>query len=200
MACFDPPHAQGIFLPLHSDHHDIHNASRQGWSGPKVVNGTYVEGSFRSHQVPLPNAKTSPEELAQLQEWLESYHPEELFNMGPNGDGKPSDTILKIIPKQDDKKLGQRRESYAAYTALKVPDWMPFGVKKSEQESCMKAIGRFLRTVVKEYVQIFFLHIFRAKPDAVATPLLSGSSLRTSWCRINWTPFSRKLAAISNGT
>jgi phosphoketolase len=165
------------------------------------VDGAYVEGSFHSHQVPLPNAKTSPDELSQLQEWLESYHPEELFNSGPNGDGKPSETILNIIPKQDDKKLGQRRESYAAYTALKVPDWMPFGVKRGDQESCMKTIGRFLRTIVKEYVEILFLHIFtRAKTGTVATPLLSGSSLRMSWCRINWTQFSRKLTAISNGT
>jgi phosphoketolase len=146
-------------------------------------------------------AKTSPDELADLQNWLASYHPEELFMTGPGGDGKPADVVLKIIPERDDKKLGQRPESYAAYTALEVADWIPFCVKKGEQESCMKAVGRFLRTVIKEYVSMFFWHIFTAaKTDNTAIPRLFVSFLRTNLCRTNLTPFSRTLGAISSGT
>ena len=56
----------------------------KGWTGPKVVDGMPVEGTFRSHQVPLSGVRTNPEHLAQLEEWLRSYRPGELFDeLGP---------------------------------------------------------------------------------------------------------------------
>ena len=54
--------------------------SPKGWTGPKVVDGLPVEGTWRSHQVPLSEVRTNPEHLAQLGEWLESYRPDELFD------------------------------------------------------------------------------------------------------------------------
>ncbi|HET6270482.1 MAG TPA: phosphoketolase family protein, partial [Arthrobacter sp.] len=54
--------------------------SPKGWTGPKVVDGLPVEGTWRSHQVPLSEVRTNPEHLAQLEQWLESYRPEELFD------------------------------------------------------------------------------------------------------------------------
>src|ERR1039457_7584303 len=54
--------------------------SPKGWTGPKVVDGLPAEGSFRSHQVPLAELRTNPEHLAQLEQWLRSYRPEELFD------------------------------------------------------------------------------------------------------------------------
>jgi len=122
----------------------------KGLSGPKMVHGEFCEGSFRSHQVPLPEAKTSREELQQLEDWLMSYNPQELFP-----DGRPNEKILSIIPERNEKKLGQRKESYAAYQPLLTPNWMQFGLPKGSSESCMQAIGRFLDDVVKEYVSIF---------------------------------------------
>ncbi|KDR79038.1 hypothetical protein GALMADRAFT_244780 [Galerina marginata CBS 339.88] len=118
----------------------------KGLSGPKVVNGEFVEGSFHSHQVPLPLAKTSDEELGCLQDWLSSYKPQELFSR----EGVPADAILSVIPDINSKKLGQRKESYAAYTPLKTPEWEEKCVTKGNQESCMKAVGRFLKEVIKE--------------------------------------------------
>jgi xylulose-5-phosphate/fructose-6-phosphate phosphoketolase len=56
--------------------------SPKGWTGPKVVDGLPAEGSFRSHQVPLANLAHSPEHLAQLEAWMRSYRPEELFDEG----------------------------------------------------------------------------------------------------------------------
>ena len=50
----------------------------KGWTGPKVVDGKQIEGSFRAHQVPIMMDK--PEHLEMLKEWLLSYHPEELFD------------------------------------------------------------------------------------------------------------------------
>ena len=55
-------------------------ASPKGWTGPKVVDGLQVEGTFRAHQVPLSDPATHPEHLKLLEEWLRSYRPEELFD------------------------------------------------------------------------------------------------------------------------
>src|SRR5687767_1766548 len=52
----------------------------KGWTGPKEVDGLPVEGTFRSHQVPLADVRGHPEQLAQLEGWLRSYQPEELFD------------------------------------------------------------------------------------------------------------------------
>jgi phosphoketolase len=69
----------------------------KGWTGPKVVDGEPVEGTWRAHQVPLAGLATNPEHLAQLETWMKSYRPEELFDehgavravitaLAPNGD------------------------------------------------------------------------------------------------------------------
>ena len=52
----------------------------KGWTGPKTVDGLPAEGTFRSHQVPLADLAGNPEHLAQLEEWMRSYRPEELFD------------------------------------------------------------------------------------------------------------------------
>ena len=116
----------------------------KGWSGPKKVKGEFMEGSFRSHQVPLMLAKTDKSELEQLQEWLGSYKPKELFTK----DGGVNDTILSIIPTDDHKKLGQQIDTYSSHEALKIPDWQKYGVKKGEQASCMATIGELLDQVL----------------------------------------------------
>ena len=54
--------------------------SPKGWTGPRTVDGKQVEGTWRSHQVPLSEVRTNPEHLAQLEQWLESYRPDELFD------------------------------------------------------------------------------------------------------------------------
>ena len=52
----------------------------KGWTGPKVVDGLPVEGTWRAHQVPLAEARTNPEHLRQLEAWMRSYRAEELFD------------------------------------------------------------------------------------------------------------------------
>jgi xylulose-5-phosphate/fructose-6-phosphate phosphoketolase len=54
--------------------------SPKGWTGPESLNGHRIEGSWRAHQVPLPNPKQDPAQLQQLEAWLKSYRPEELFD------------------------------------------------------------------------------------------------------------------------
>ncbi|KAI9852250.1 MAG: hypothetical protein M1838_001292 [Thelocarpon superellum] len=115
----------------------------KGWSGPKKVHGEFVEGSFHSHQVPLMAAKSDKGELKDLQSWLMSYKPRELFKK----DGTVTEHMLRIVPR-DEKKLGQRKETYDSYQTLKVPDWRKFGVKQGTQASCMKTIGDLLDQVL----------------------------------------------------
>ncbi|MFD0785820.1 phosphoketolase, partial [Micromonospora azadirachtae] len=52
----------------------------KGWTGPREVDGKPVEGTYRSHQVPLAEVRTNPAHLAELERWLRSYRPEELFD------------------------------------------------------------------------------------------------------------------------
>lgn len=114
--------------------------SPKGWGAPKIVDGEFVEGSFHAHQVPLMAAKTSKEQLRQLQEWLLSYDPATLFTET----GDVVDSIKSIIPRDDKKKLGQRYETYCGFEELKLPDWRDFGAEKGSEASCMKAVGELL--------------------------------------------------------
>src|ERR1700744_2064177 len=52
----------------------------KGWTGPKVVDGKPVEGTWRAHQVPIADVRDKPEHLHQLEKWMRSYRPEELFD------------------------------------------------------------------------------------------------------------------------
>ena len=70
----------------------------KGWGGPKIVHGKFVEGSFRSHQVPLPAAKTEVEELHALQTWLKSFKMSELLSAS----GEVRSTVDEIIPVNDE--------------------------------------------------------------------------------------------------
>ncbi|GAB3654213.1 phosphoketolase family protein [Actinocorallia lasiicapitis] len=72
----------------------------KGWTGPAVVDGLPVEGTWRSHQVPLSEVRTNPEHLAQLEEWLRSYRPEELFD----ADGAPV-AELRDLPPEGDRRM-----------------------------------------------------------------------------------------------
>ncbi|GLB40227.1 putative D-xylulose 5-phosphate/D-fructose 6-phosphate phosphoketolase [Lyophyllum shimeji] len=122
----------------------------KGWTGPKQLRGEYIEGSFHAHQVPLEKAKSDPEQLSMLQQWLESYRPKELFKK----DGTPVEEVLEIIP-EDGKKLGMREESYKGYTPLRTPEWGSYTVKAGDQESCMKAVGKYLKAVVADNPRTF---------------------------------------------
>ena len=73
--------------------------SPKGWTGPKELNGNKLEGFWRSHQVPLPNPKGDPAQLQQLETWLQSYRPEELFD----GQGRLRPDLEALSPN------GQRR-------------------------------------------------------------------------------------------
>ncbi len=69
--------------------------SPKGWTGPKEVDGVPVEGTFRAHQVPLGGVRENPQHLAQLEQWMRSYRPEELFDQS----GAPRPEVLELCPR-----------------------------------------------------------------------------------------------------
>jgi xylulose-5-phosphate/fructose-6-phosphate phosphoketolase len=111
----------------------------KGWSGPKEVDGKLIEGSFHSHQVPLPKAGSDDGQLKVLQDWLDSYKISELLP-----DGKPVASITDLLPEEDGKKLGQAETSYNGAKGLKLPEWRDFAVEKGTQQSEMKVTGNLL--------------------------------------------------------
>jgi xylulose-5-phosphate/fructose-6-phosphate phosphoketolase len=71
--------------------------SPKGWTGPDVVDGVQMLGTWRAHQVPLSGVKDNPEHLAILEQWLRSYRPEELFDEN----GAPTELVLRANPEGD---------------------------------------------------------------------------------------------------
>ncbi|MEV3930366.1 MULTISPECIES: phosphoketolase [unclassified Streptomyces] len=66
----------------------------KGWTGPAEVDGLPVENTWRAHQVPLPGVRDNPDHLRQLEEWMRSYRPQELFD----ADGRPTAQVLDCVP------------------------------------------------------------------------------------------------------
>jgi xylulose-5-phosphate/fructose-6-phosphate phosphoketolase len=109
-----------------------------------MSHGKFIEGSFQSHGIPLPDVKDDKAELQTLQDWLDSYHIKDLIDLKT---GQVNQSVLSVIPHIPEKRMGQRKETYREYEPLAVPSWMEHGVQKMTQESCMKAVGRFLLEV-----------------------------------------------------
>ena len=123
--------------------------SPNGWTWPKEVNGHKVEGSWRSHQVPLADVRGNPANLAALEQWLRSYKPEELFDTN----GAPRPELVALAPR------GRRRMSANPHANggllrkdLKLPDFRDFAVNVAvhgggEYENT-KPLGEYLREVM----------------------------------------------------
>ncbi|MBQ1121932.1 phosphoketolase [Streptomyces smyrnaeus] len=88
----------------------------KGWSGPRELDGEPVEDTWRSHQVPLPGVRDDPERLRQLERWLRSYRPDELFDQ----DGRPRPEVLKCVP-EGDLRLGAVPEANGGRLLRELP-------------------------------------------------------------------------------
>lgn len=143
--------------------------------------GEFIEGSFHSHQVPIPDAGTDPEGLRALQGWLLSYKPRELFT----DNGRPIDEILSIVPKDEGRRLGQVMESYAGRGKFIVPDWKQLAVKSGSEESCMKIVGKYMDLALQENPTS--LRLF--SPDELESNKLSAVFDHTSR-NFQWDEFS----------
>jgi xylulose-5-phosphate/fructose-6-phosphate phosphoketolase len=122
----------------------------KGWTGPKEVDGVAVEGTFRSHQVPLTGFAAHPDHLGLLEEWMRSYRPDELFTP----EGRPVADILALAPR------GERRMSASPHANgglllrdLHLPDFREYAVAVERpgttSSEATRVLGRLLRDVVR---------------------------------------------------
>lgn len=123
--------------------------SPKGWTGPKQVNGLPVEGSFRAHQVPITDPATNPEHLAQLESWLKSYRPEELFDET----GKLFPEWQAVAPKGE-RRMGANPHANGGLLLkdLHMPDFRAYAVDVPTP-GCVEAsdttvLGHFLRDIM----------------------------------------------------
>ncbi len=121
----------------------------KGWTGPKIVDGLPAEGSFRSHQVPLSDVRNNREHLSQLEDWLRSYRPDELFDER----GTIRSEVAALSPR------GARRMSANPHTNgglllrdLRLPDFRDYAVKVEQpavdSAEATKVMATFLRDVI----------------------------------------------------
>ena len=122
----------------------------KGWTGPKTVDGLRVEGTFRAHQVPLTKPRTNPEHLRQLEEWLRSYRPEELFD----AQGRLVAELQELAP-VGDRRMGANPHANGGLLLreLRLPDYRGYAVDvpapgAAEVEDT-RVLGSFLRDVVE---------------------------------------------------
>ena len=124
--------------------------SPKGWTGPKMVDGQHVEGSFRSHQIPLPVDATHPENVAALERWMRSYRPEELFDES----GKLMPDLAALAP-VGDRRMGSnpRTNGGSLLRDLRMPDFrvhaVPVAAPGAADARDMFVLGHFLREVVR---------------------------------------------------
>ncbi len=124
--------------------------SPKGWTGPRVIDGVPVEGTFRAHQVPLSDPAKNPEHLKMLEAWMKSYHPEELFD----DQGRLKPEIADLAPKGK-RRMGANRHANGGKLLrdLRMPDFRDYAVAVS-QPGIMgigdtHVLGPFLRDVAK---------------------------------------------------
>ncbi len=142
----------------------------KGWTGPRVVDGQQVEGTWRSHQVPLTDTRHDDGHRAQLEQWMRGYRPEELFD----GDGRLVEHLRSLSPR------GDRRMSANPHTNggtllrdLALPDFRDYaadpGVRGSTESEPTRVLGELVRDVVRANPETFRV----VGPDETASNRLS---------------------------
>ncbi|MGC2530151.1 MAG: phosphoketolase family protein, partial [Candidatus Acidiferrum sp.] len=122
----------------------------KGWTGPKVVDGKPVEGTWRAHQVPIADFAKKPEHLKQLEEWMKSYKPEELFDK----DGTLVPELAELAP-AGDRRMGANPHANGGILLRKLamPDFREYAVKVSkpgtENAEATRVLGHLLRDVMR---------------------------------------------------
>jgi xylulose-5-phosphate/fructose-6-phosphate phosphoketolase len=144
----------------------------KGWTGPKIVDGRAVEGTWRAHQVPLAELATKPEHLEQLEQWLRSYKPDELFDA--NGSLMPK--LQELAPK------GQRRMGANPHANgglllqdLKMPDFRDYAVAVPHPGTVVAEATRIMGGLLRDVMTLNSAHRnFRVVgPDETASNRLT---------------------------
>jgi xylulose-5-phosphate/fructose-6-phosphate phosphoketolase len=142
----------------------------KGWTGPKEVDGVAVEGTFRSHQVPLTEIRTNPQHLAALETWMRSYRPEELFDET----GAPMPELAEVAPEGGRwMSANPHANGGSVLRDLSLPDFRDYAVDVPKPgtttDEATRVLGAFLRDVMRSNPENFRLF----GPDETASNRLS---------------------------
>ena len=140
----------------------------KGWTGPKFVDGKPVEGTWRAHQVPLAELREKPEHLRQLEEWMRSYKPEELFD----DKGRFRADLAEIAPKGRERMgMNPHANGGLLMQPLIVPNFRDFAVKiekrGSEDVETTRILGHLLHAVMQANMEQKNFRVFG--PDETAS-------------------------------
>ena len=125
-------------------------ASPKGWTGPKFVDGRRVEGSYRSHQVPITDPAKNPQHLQQLEDWLRSYRPAELFDEN----GRLKAELAALAPKGE-RRMGANPHANGGLLLrdLRMPNFEDYAVDVAQPGVLgigdTHVLGKFVRDVAK---------------------------------------------------
>ncbi|HZQ50348.1 MAG TPA: phosphoketolase family protein [Candidatus Dormibacteraeota bacterium] len=142
----------------------------KGWTGPKVVDGLPIEGTYRAHQVPITDFEKKPDHIAILEGWMRSYKPEELFDA--NG------TLiveLAALPPKGDRRMSANPHANGGelLVDLRLPDFRDYAVKVDKpgtgSTEATRVLGTFLRDVIAQNPHNFRLF----GPDETASNRLN---------------------------
>ncbi len=144
----------------------------KGWTGPKVVDGLPVEGTYRAHQVPLSEPTEHPGHLTMLEQWLRSYRPEELFDER----GTILAELAELAPKGE-RRMGANPHANGGLLLrdLRLPDFRDYALDVPApgkvQGEDTRICGQFLRDVIKLNADLRNFRIFG--PDETASNRLT---------------------------
>jgi xylulose-5-phosphate/fructose-6-phosphate phosphoketolase len=142
--------------------------SPKGWTGPKIVDGVQIEGTFRAHQVPLDEVRTKPEHLKILEEWLRSYGPDELFD----DRGRLAPELAALAP-VGDRRMGANPHANGGLLLqdLRMPDFRQYAVEVAKPGATVgeatRILGLFLRDVMSQNLDAKNFRVFG--PDETAS-------------------------------
>jgi xylulose-5-phosphate/fructose-6-phosphate phosphoketolase len=142
--------------------------SPKGWTGPKIVDGLQIEGTFRAHQVPLDEVRTKPEHLKILEEWLKSYRPDELFD----DRGRLVHELAALAP-AGDRRMGANPHANGGLLLedLRMPDFRQYAVEVAKPGvnigEATRVLGLFLRDVMSQNLGAKNFRVFG--PDETAS-------------------------------
>ena len=123
--------------------------TKKGWTGPKEVKGSFIEGTFRAHQVPIPISRNNPENLNILEEWLKSYRPWELFDEN----GRLISELEELAPVGDHRmSANPNANGGVLLRELRTPDFKDFGINVERGITVaqdMKELGRYVKELIR---------------------------------------------------
>jgi xylulose-5-phosphate/fructose-6-phosphate phosphoketolase len=128
----------------------------KGWTGPRQVDGQRVEGTWRSHQVPLAQLAERPDHLRQLEEWMRSYRPHELFDDG----GRLRPEVAALSP-AGDRRMGANPKAHGGRVpvGLDLPDYRDYAVDVPAPDATRseptRVLGTWLRDVIERNPSTF---------------------------------------------